>query len=110
MSVTKMEKVTLISDQKNQEAVLQAIQGIQQVEFRNLFQETTNNHWVDTYFPQTKTFTENTSQHELEQRLQSIREAVQFIEHHGHSQQKLVHLKRTELSLHELEAAYSEAD
>lgn len=110
MSVTKMEKVTLISDQKNQEVILQAIQGIQQVEFRNLFQETTNNHWVETYFPQAKVFSENTSSHELEQRLQSIREAIQFIEHHGHSQHKLVHLKRKELSLHELEAAYSEAD
>ncbi|MBO0481574.1 V-type ATP synthase subunit I [Candidatus Enterococcus courvalinii] len=110
MSVTKMEKVTLISDQKNQETILQAIQGIQQVEFRDLFQETTNNHWVETYFPQVKIFSEDTSKHELEQRLQSIREAVQFIGHHGHSQQKLVHLKRTELSLHELEAAYSEAD
>lgn len=110
MSVTKMEKVTLISDRKNQETILQAIQGIQQVEFRDLFQETTNNHWVETYFPQVKIFSEDTSKHELEQRLQSIREAVQFIGHHGHSQQKLVHLKRTELSLHELEAAYSETD
>ena len=37
MAVTKMEKVTLISDKQNQDALLQAIQGIQNVEIRDHF-------------------------------------------------------------------------
>ena len=50
MAVTKMEKVTLISDKRNQERILQAVQGIQNVEIRDLYQNRTNNQWVEKYF------------------------------------------------------------
>lgn len=49
MAVTKMEKVTLISDKRNQERILQAVQGIQNVEIRDLYQNRTNNQWVEKY-------------------------------------------------------------
>jgi len=53
MAVTKMEKVTLISDKRNQERILQAVQGIQNVEIRDLYQNRTNNQLVEKYFPDT---------------------------------------------------------
>ena len=52
MAVTKMEKVTLISDKKNREILLQAVQGLHAVEIRDLFQESENNQWVETFFPE----------------------------------------------------------
>lgn len=110
MAVTKMEKVTLISDKQNQDALLQAIQGIQNVEIRDLFQETTNNQWVDTYFPKAAIFEKEPIVNALTSRIMQTREAVQFIDHHGDKQQKKQHLKRREVTLQELEANYSEED
>lgn len=110
MAVTKMEKVTLISDKRNQEALLKTIQGIQNVEIRDLFQEKTNNEWVDTYFPKATIFEKEPVLNALSSRIMQTREAVQFIDHHGDKQQKKQHLKRRELSLEELEADYSEED
>ncbi|WP_165003719.1 MULTISPECIES: V-type ATP synthase subunit I [unclassified Enterococcus] len=108
MAVTKMEKVTLISDKRNQETILQAVQGIQNVEIRDLFQETVNNQWVETYFPDAATFDKEVKLSALENRLLKIRDAIQFIEHHGEHQQKKLHLKRKEVSLKELEENFSE--
>lgn len=110
MAVTKMEKVTLISDKRNQDALLKTIQGIQNVEIRDLFQETTNNQWVDTYFPKATIFEKEPIVNTLTSRIMQTREAVQFIDHHGDKQQKKQHLKRREVTLQELEADYSEED
>ncbi|OTP10039.1 V-type sodium ATPase subunit I [Enterococcus sp. 10A9_DIV0425] len=110
MAVTKMEKVTLISDKRNQDAILQAVQGIQNVEIRDLFQETSNNQWVDTYFPKVAIFEKEPLVNALKNRILQTREAIQFIEHHGDKQQKKQHLKRQELTLQELAENYSEED
>ncbi|MEN2294373.1 V-type ATP synthase subunit I, partial [Enterococcus faecium] len=40
--------------------------------------------------------------------LKDIQEAIKFIKHHGDRSQKNLHLKRQELSLHDLEPNYSE--
>ncbi|MBF8808415.1 MAG: V-type ATP synthase subunit I [Enterococcus lacertideformus] len=104
-----MEKVTLISDKKNQELILQAVQGIHAVEIRDLFQEVESNQWVEKYFPEKMLGDEEGMSH-LANRLTEIRTATQFIEHHGEKNQKKRHLKRRELSLQELEKDYSESD
>lgn len=108
MAVTKMEKVTLISDKKNQEQILQAVQGMHAVEIRDLFQESENNEWVEKYFPETATIDKESKAAVLTSELSEIRTAIQFIEHHGEKGQKKRHLKRRELSLQELERDYSE--
>ena len=108
MAVTKMEKVTLISDKRNQERILQAVQGIQNVEIRDLYQNRTNNQWVEKYFPDTTIIDKEAKLSALGNRLKDIQEAIQFIQHHGDSRQKKLHLKRQELSLQDLEANYSE--
>ncbi|OJG83109.1 V-type ATP synthase subunit I [Enterococcus ratti] len=105
-----MEKVTLLSDKKNQERLLQAVQGIHAVEIRDLFQELENNQWVDTYFPERLIVDNKKEVSALSHQLADIRTAVQFIEHHGEKTQKKKHLKRFELSLQELEQTYDEED
>lgn len=102
MAVTKMEKVTLISDKRNQERILQAVQGIQNVEIRDLYQNRTNNQWVEKYFPDTTIIDKEAKLSALGNRLKDIQEAIQFIQHHGDSRQKKLHLKRQELSLQDL--------
>lgn len=88
MAVTKMEKVTLISDKRNQERILQAVQGIQNVEIRDLYQNRTNNQWVEKYFPDTTIIDKEAKLSALGNRLKDIQEAIQFIQHHGDSRQK----------------------
>ncbi len=83
MAVTKMEKVTLISDKRNQERILQAVQGIQNVEIRDLYQNRTNNQWVEKYFPDTTIIDKEAKLSALGNRLKDIQEAIQFIQHHA---------------------------
>ncbi len=108
MAVTKMEKVTLISDKKNREILLQAVQGLHAVEIRDLFQESENNQWVETFFPEPEMIDKDKELAKLSYKLTDIRTAIQFIEHHGEKSQKKQHLKRRELSLDTLEKNYSE--
>ena len=88
MADTKMEKVTLISDKKNQGQILQVVQGMHAVEIRDLFQESENNEWVEKYFPETATIDKESKAAVLTSELSEIRTAIQFIEHHGEKGQK----------------------
>lgn len=106
MAVTKMEKVTLISDKLNQELVLQTVQGLQNVEIRDLYKESDNNAWVSDYFGEKPTIV--TREAEIHDVLVDIESAIQFIQHHGDNQQKKQLLKRQAMTLEELEKAFDE--
>ncbi|MGG5359029.1 MULTISPECIES: V-type ATP synthase subunit I [unclassified Enterococcus] len=108
MAVTKMEKATLITDKKNQELLLQTVQGLQNVEIRDLFKESDSNQWVGDYFMDIDALDAQSSLQQLEQQLVKINEAIQFVEHYGDSKAKKHRLKRQALSLQELEAVHSE--
>jgi V/A-type H+-transporting ATPase subunit I len=108
MAVTKMEKTTLITDKKNQELLLQTVQGLQNVEIRDLFKESNSNQWVGDYFAEIEVLDAQSNLQQLEQRLAKINEAIQFVEHYGDSKAKKHRLKRQVLSLQELEAVHSE--
>lgn len=108
MAVTKMEKATLITDKKNQELLLQTVQGLQNVEIRDLFKESNSNNWVGDYFADIDALDAQSSLQQLEQRLAKINEAIQFVEYYGDSKAKKNRLKRQVLSLQELEAVHSE--
>ncbi|MFV0561048.1 MAG: V-type ATP synthase subunit I [Enterococcus sp.] len=106
MAVAEMNKVTLITDKRHQESLLQAIQSLQNVEIRDLWREDTSNQWVNEYFPNV---TSEESKIENGARLvMQINEAIQFVERYGDSRQKKQHLKRQEISLRELEDAHHE--
>lgn len=108
MAVSKMEKVTFISDKKNQENLLKTIQGIQSVEIRDIFKETANNEWVKSYFSEYDQSDQEDKVNAVSKMILEIGEAIRFIEHHGEKKQKKQHLKRKELSLKELESSYTE--
>ncbi|TQA50075.1 V-type ATP synthase subunit I, partial [Enterococcus faecium] len=77
-------------------------------EIRDLFQESENNQWVETFFPEPEMIDKDKELAKLSYKLTDIRTAIQFIEHHGEKSQKKQHLKRRELSLDTLEKNYSE--
>lgn len=109
MAVAKMKKLTLIADKKQQDAILTALQSLQQVQLRDVFTGNSANAWVKRYFA--AVLPRDTSQIEQlqQQRLKELRDALQFIKHNGATQQKDSTLKRRIVSLTELEAAYDEA-
>lgn len=109
MAVTKMEKVTVISDKTHQESVLQTLQGLQNVEIRDLSKSTENNAWVQKYFSGSFDQMLETREAEFEELERDYLEAMQFIEHHGNQKkQKDEKLKRQYISLQEMEAVFDE--
>lgn len=109
MAITKMDKVTVIAEKAHQEAILQTIQGLQNIEIRDLSKETENNAWVQEYFSGSFDQLIETRESDLDRLQQEYLEAMQFIEHHGkQKEQKLESLKRRFISLQEMEEVFDE--
>lgn len=106
MGVTKMKKVTIISERSHQERLLQAIQGLQNVEIRDLSKSMENNAWVTQYFSAAFSEIKDTELAELAILQTSINEAIQFVQHHGKTKEKSLSLKRRYISLQEIEQAF----
>lgn len=109
MGVTKMKKVTIISERSHQERLLQAIQGLQNVEIRDLSKSVENNAWVTQYFSAAFSEIKDTELAELAILQASINEAIQFVQHHGKTKEKSLSLKRRYISLQEIEQAFDES-
>lgn len=109
MGVTKMKKVTIISERSHQERLLQAIQGLQNVEIRDLSKSVENNAWVTQYFSAAFSEIKDTELAELAILQTSINEAIQFVQHHGKTKEKSLSLKRRYISLQEIEQAFDES-
>lgn len=109
MAVSKMSKLTLIAQQAYSERILSAIQGFQGVEVRDLFQQTVSNEWVETYFEEVAPLPSQDALAKLDHQLEQITRAIQFVEHHGSSREKTIHLKRQRANLRTLEADFDEA-
>ncbi|WP_265459005.1 V-type ATP synthase subunit I [Enterococcus sp. HY326] len=107
MAVTRMSKLTAICDQRHQESLLQTIQGLQRIEMRDLKKENTSNQWVKEYFAEEAALMEPTQEAELVDLQKDIQQAIQFIRHYG-AKSKNFSLKRSFLSLQELEAGIDE--
>ncbi|OJG44328.1 hypothetical protein RV04_GL000522 [Enterococcus hermanniensis] len=105
-----MSKLTLIAQQGYSEEILSAIQGFQGVEIRDLFQQTVSNEWVADYFNELKPLTSQTELAKIEDQLKQIDEAIRFIEHHGSSKEKGLHLKRRQATLQVLEGTFDETN
>lgn len=108
MAVIKMEKVTLISDRRNQEQILQAVQGLQNVEVRDVLSEADNNQWVNEFFSAYKEQTYDIQETEIDLLLSQITNVKKFILDNGTTKKKNIHLERREISLAELEAHFDE--
>ncbi|MDT2759478.1 V-type ATP synthase subunit I [Enterococcus xiangfangensis] len=109
MAVSKMSKLTLIAQQGYSEQILSAIQGFQGVEIRDLFQQTVSNEWVEEYFEEAAPLPSQDGLSKIDQQLEEIAHAIQFIEHHGSSREKGMHLKRQQATLKTLEEKFDES-
>lgn len=109
MAVSKMSKLTLIAQEGYSEQILSAIQGFQGVEIRDLFQETVSNEWVVNYFEEIEPLPNQDALTKLDNQLEEISHAIRFIEHHGSSKEKGLHLKRQQATLRSLEETFDEA-
>ena len=109
MAVSKMSKLTLIAQQEYSEQILSAIQGFQGVEIRDLFQQTVSNEWVDEYFNEVEPLPSQDALTRLDNQLEQINHAVRFVEHHGSSREKGLHLKRQQATLRTLEENFDES-
>ncbi|MGO3728654.1 MAG: V-type ATP synthase subunit I [Enterococcus viikkiensis] len=109
MAVSKMSKLTLIAQEGYSEEILSAIQGFQGVEIRDLFQQTVSNQWVENYFNELDPLSNQEALTKLDNQLEEITHAIQFIEHHGSSREKGLHLKRKRQTLRKLEESFDES-
>ncbi|MGM0216121.1 V-type ATP synthase subunit I [Enterococcus sp. AZ109] len=108
MGVTKMKKVTIISERSYQAALLQAIQGLQNVAVRDLSQSVENNDWVQQYFSTAFEETKEADLSELNFLQTQINDSIQFVQHHGKNKDKIKSLKRRYLSLQEIEGHFDQ--
>ncbi|WP_430621255.1 V-type ATP synthase subunit I [Enterococcus sp. DIV0800] len=109
MAVSKMSKLTLIAQKGYSEQILSAIQGFQGVEIRDLFQQTVSNQWVENYFNELDPLPNQDALTKLDNQLEEITHAIQFVEHHGSSREKGLHLKRKRQTLRKLEESFDES-
>ncbi|MGX7030880.1 V-type ATP synthase subunit I [Vagococcus zengguangii] len=108
MAVTKMKKMTVITESKDKDTVLQTIQGLQNVEIRDIFADSLNHEWLAQYSEEMTVQDSLIKQQDLQIRLKKIEEILMFIEHHGDSKAKKQRLKRYETDLQTLETQYDE--
>ncbi|MDH6364763.1 V/A-type H+-transporting ATPase subunit I [Enterococcus sp. PF1-24] len=109
MAVSKMTKVTLISDKSYKETLLQTVQGLQNTEIRDLTKSNESNQWVQQYFGHSKEEAEDSRESDYDRLQQEITESIQFIERYGsNKKQKALYLNRQALSLQEMEAVFDE--
>lgn len=109
MAVSKMKKMTLIADKRHHEKILQAVQAIQSVELRDLFQESSSNEWVTAYFNQVTPAEDSEDSKKNEQQIYEISEAIHFLNRNSDNKQKKQHLTRQVVSLSQLENQFDEA-
>lgn len=109
MAVSKMSKLTLIAQQGHSEQILSAIQGFQGVEVRDLFEQTVSNDWVEKYFEEVAPLPSQDALARVDNQLEQITHAIQFVEHHGSSREKGLHLKRQQATLQKLEDTFDES-
>lgn len=109
MAVSKMSKMTLIAEQRQQNKLLQMLQEFQKVEIENIFQEDLNQEWLKEYFPDSSQLKDE-EPGELKNKLDRLQEAISFIRHHGSAKQKIQELKRTSITFKVLEESFKESD
>lgn len=110
MAVTKMKKLTIIAPKNHQASLVKTIQGLQQLQIRDVFMQSVSNEWVKTYFKEIKPVDYQEEIANNQQLVSKINEAIQFILHYGNLKAPKNILKRQNLSLNELESLHERFD
>ncbi|OJG25854.1 hypothetical protein RR47_GL001360 [Enterococcus columbae DSM 7374 = ATCC 51263] len=105
-----MKKLTVIAPKNHQASLLKTIQGLQQLQIRDVFVQNVSNQWVKTYFKEVQPVDYQNEIANNQQMVSKINEAIQFILHYGNLKQPKNVLKRQNLSLAELEGLHEHFD
>lgn len=107
MVVNPISKLSILAEKKQQDTILQMLQGMQSVEMEDILHTQENEEWLQKYFPENPVFDDTTLLNFSEQ-LTRVKEALAFIRNHGSSKQKIHTLKRKEMDILRLESSYDE--
>lgn len=100
--------MSILAEKKQQDTVLQMLQGMQNVEMEDILHTQENKDWLEVYFPENPIF-DDTALLNYSDQLTKVNEAITFIRNHGAAKQKVYTLKREEMDILHLESSYDEA-
>ncbi|MHC5229181.1 V-type ATP synthase subunit I [Enterococcus sp. LJL99] len=108
MAVNKMEKITLIATSKNEERMLQTIQGLQAVEIKELAVGNLTKKEVTDYLHTDAIQLNDNQKKNYEELLVNLQEAMLFIERFSGTKSKKNRLKRRVEHLETIEGSFDE--
>ncbi|MEI5992106.1 hypothetical protein A5881_003662 [Enterococcus termitis] len=108
MAVNKMEKMTIIAASEKEEAILQAIQGMQAIEIKDFFHSNVDSSYIEKNFAQTLLAEDDSQKKRFQTMLLEIQDSLTFIERFSESSSKNKPLKRQVRTLTSLEESFDE--
>ncbi|MGX7262381.1 V-type ATP synthase subunit I [Enterococcus crotali] len=108
MAVNKMEKMTIIAASEKEEAILQAIQGMQAIEIKDFFHSNVDSSYIEKNFAQTLLAEDDSQKKRFQTMLLEIQDSLTFIERFSESSSKNKPLKRQVRTLTSLEENFDE--
>lgn len=108
MAVNKMEKMTIIAAAEREEAILQAVQGMQAIEIKDFFHSNVDSSYLEKHFSTTFLETEESKKKHFQALLTEIQDSLTFIERFSESTSKKKSIKRQIRTLHSLEQDFDE--
>lgn len=106
MAVKQMKKLSLICQKQDQDAMLRLLQGLQQVEVEDVYEEEADAPWLATYFGASEPTKTDASR--VEKLIRHVQENIHFIKDHGSAKEKVTELKRANVSLKTFEESFDE--
>lgn len=107
MAVKQMKKLSLICQKQDQDAMLRLLQGLQQVEVEDVYEEEANAPWLTAYFGESAP--NKTDEVRLENLIRHVEESIHFVKDHGSAKEKVTELKRDNVLLGDFEQTFHEA-
>ncbi|MGX7149021.1 V-type ATP synthase subunit I [Enterococcus ureasiticus] len=108
MAVNKMEKMTIIAAADREEAILQAIQGMQAIEIKDFFHSNVDSSYIEKHFASTLVEEDESKKKRFQSMLTEIQDSLTFIERFSESSSKKKPIKRQVRTLHSLEESFDE--
>lgn len=103
MAVNKMEKMTIIAAAEKEEAILQAIQGMQAIEIKDFFHSSVDSSYIEKHFSATLVEGDETQKKQFQTMLTEIQDSLTFIERFSENTSKKKSFKRQIRTLSSLE-------
>ncbi|ALS00435.1 ATP synthase subunit I [Enterococcus silesiacus] len=108
MAVNKMEKMTIIAASEREEAILQAIQGMQAIEIKDFFHSSVDSSYIEKNFASTLLTEDDSQKKRFQTMLTDIQDSLTFIERFSENSSKKKPLKRQVRTLISLEESFDD--